>query len=301
MTESSSFLEFTPDFLNTPQGVAELNRILDVLNISIVGDTDAVRVFKGFGSPEGVVGASVGALYMRLDGGTDTTLYTKESGVNANGWVARSNVTLPLSTTNGGTGGDFSGTAQGNIWYFSNTGVLSALAPGTDGQYLETNGAGANPSWSTVNTTSDIELISTTTMDGSSGNSGNITIVQGIDYYVVVNLKPSSAASIALRFNSSSGAEYANNGETKGNANEAYLSNDNSVSAAEGLHANFTMSTTATDMMMISGTGFFNNGGTFERALIGCMWDKSTTVTDFEMFSAQNLTGEIILYKLNTA
>lgn len=45
----------------------------------------------GTGSPEGVVTASVGTLYLREDGGANTTLYIKESGgAGTNtGWVAK--------------------------------------------------------------------------------------------------------------------------------------------------------------------------------------------------------------------
>ncbi len=42
----------------------------------------------GEGSPEGVVPADVGAIYLRLDGGPGTTLYLKESGESWTGWVA---------------------------------------------------------------------------------------------------------------------------------------------------------------------------------------------------------------------
>jgi hypothetical protein len=45
----------------------------------------------GAGAPEGAVTAPVGALYLRTDGGTDTTLYRKESGTGTTGWVAVSN------------------------------------------------------------------------------------------------------------------------------------------------------------------------------------------------------------------
>ena len=52
--------------------------------------TDLVgRVFWGTGSPETVVTAGVGALYLRLDGGAGTTLYVKESGVAKTGWVGK--------------------------------------------------------------------------------------------------------------------------------------------------------------------------------------------------------------------
>ena len=47
-------------------------------------------VLQGTGTPEGAVVANVGALFMRLDGGANTTLYVKESGAGLNtGWVAK--------------------------------------------------------------------------------------------------------------------------------------------------------------------------------------------------------------------
>lgn len=47
------------------------------------------RLFWGTGSPESAVTATVGALYLRTDGGTGTTLYVKESGTGNTGWVAK--------------------------------------------------------------------------------------------------------------------------------------------------------------------------------------------------------------------
>jgi hypothetical protein len=46
------------------------------------------RWATGNGSPEGVVTAAIGSLYSRLDGGTDTAVYRKETGTGASGWVA---------------------------------------------------------------------------------------------------------------------------------------------------------------------------------------------------------------------
>lgn len=44
----------------------------------------------GTGAPNGVVTASRGAIYTRADGGSNTTLYVKETGDNTNtGWVAK--------------------------------------------------------------------------------------------------------------------------------------------------------------------------------------------------------------------
>ena len=46
-------------------------------------------MYSGVGSPNGVISAGVGALYTRTDGGANTTLYVKESGVGNTGWVAK--------------------------------------------------------------------------------------------------------------------------------------------------------------------------------------------------------------------
>lgn len=52
-------------------------------------DTKLANVFTGRGSPQGTVAAPVGAIYLRLDGGTSTTFYVKESGTGSTGWVAK--------------------------------------------------------------------------------------------------------------------------------------------------------------------------------------------------------------------
>ncbi|MBI5151099.1 MAG: LamG domain-containing protein, partial [Candidatus Pacebacteria bacterium] len=52
-----------------------------------------------------------------------------------------------LSSSRGGTNANLSAAAQGALPYFSATGIMSALAPSTAGYVLQTNGAGANPSW----------------------------------------------------------------------------------------------------------------------------------------------------------
>lgn len=49
----------------------------------------AVSVRTGSGSPEAVITANVGSLYLRTNGGANTTLYVKESGTGNTGWVAK--------------------------------------------------------------------------------------------------------------------------------------------------------------------------------------------------------------------
>lgn len=48
-----------------------------------------VQWTSGAGTPEGAVTASVGSLYTRTDGGAATTLYVKETGAGATGWVGK--------------------------------------------------------------------------------------------------------------------------------------------------------------------------------------------------------------------
>lgn len=50
---------------------------------------NGVRIITGKGSPLNVVVAPVGSLYLRQDGGANTTLYIKESLTTAGGWVAK--------------------------------------------------------------------------------------------------------------------------------------------------------------------------------------------------------------------
>lgn len=160
----------------TPDGITRLNSILSQLSQNIAGDTENVRVFQGVGTPEASIAAGVGSLYMRTDGGTDTSIYRKESGSGDTGWVAvKAPATLPLSVANGGLGADNSAQVQGTILYVSATGVISFLATGTSGKFLKTQGAGANPTWDTATGLSNCLF----SFSGMSDNSGNQAFITG--------------------------------------------------------------------------------------------------------------------------
>jgi hypothetical protein len=47
------------------------------------------QILQGSGSPEGVVTARIGSLYLNTAGGTSTTLYVKTSGTGNTGWTAK--------------------------------------------------------------------------------------------------------------------------------------------------------------------------------------------------------------------
>lgn len=59
---------------------------LDTGTLPYVSNT---LIRTGTGTPEGNVSATVGTLYLRSDGGTNTTLYVKETGTGTTGWVAK--------------------------------------------------------------------------------------------------------------------------------------------------------------------------------------------------------------------
>ena len=54
-----------------------------------VGNDSGPLLVSGTGTPEAAVTAPIGSLFLRTDGGAVTTLYVKESGAAATGWVAK--------------------------------------------------------------------------------------------------------------------------------------------------------------------------------------------------------------------
>lgn len=83
------YVEVTPDKFANREGVNDINRMLKEIYDNLPGDGGTVRIFKGFGTPESAVVAGIGSIYQRLDGGANTSIYIKESGTGATGWVAK--------------------------------------------------------------------------------------------------------------------------------------------------------------------------------------------------------------------
>jgi hypothetical protein len=55
--------------------------------IAITGNLGDCTIFEGAGSPEGMVPATVGSLFLRIDAGVNTALYLKQSGTADIGWA----------------------------------------------------------------------------------------------------------------------------------------------------------------------------------------------------------------------
>lgn len=59
------------------------------LTFSDSASSASCQLRSGTGSPEGAVTAKVGSIFLRTDGGANTTLYVKESGTGNTGWAAK--------------------------------------------------------------------------------------------------------------------------------------------------------------------------------------------------------------------
>ena len=106
------FVELDVEKLKTPEGIAELTRMLRKLFQMVPRDGKSIRVYHGFGTPEGAVVANVGSLFLRADGGENTSLYVKETGTGATGWVAPGNWDNILDVRTSDPGDP----ATGQIW-----------------------------------------------------------------------------------------------------------------------------------------------------------------------------------------
>ena len=77
----------------TPDQIPEyLSRELRRLEGELQGDyvfANGVLMATGRGTPESNLSAPVGSMYLREDGGANTTLYIKESGTSNTGWIAK--------------------------------------------------------------------------------------------------------------------------------------------------------------------------------------------------------------------
>jgi len=70
-------------------GLALSGRLSFQSSFSALHSNITAQIISGANSPESVVTANVGSLFLRTNGGAGTTLYVKESGTGNTGWVAK--------------------------------------------------------------------------------------------------------------------------------------------------------------------------------------------------------------------
>jgi hypothetical protein len=80
-----------PTYLTQTEGDARYRELTDAVTYAeLTGKPAALALlYSGTGSPETVVTAGVGSLYLRTDGGAGTSLYVKESGTGNTGWIGK--------------------------------------------------------------------------------------------------------------------------------------------------------------------------------------------------------------------
>jgi hypothetical protein len=198
----SNYQDFTLETIKTPSGISRLNDILRQLAQNISSDGEGVRVYQGYGTPEASVAAGIGSLYMRLDGGTDTAVYRKESGSGDTGWVAvKAPASLPLSLANGGTGVALVDPNADRILFWDDSaGQFTFLTAST----------GLDITNTTLTNTfvPGLTLLSTTTISAAA-NSGNITITAGKAYRIYVKAANSTnSVNLTLLINNDTGTNY---------------------------------------------------------------------------------------------
>lgn len=86
------YVEYDPDGSASNIQLNNLGPVLTqrvlLANISTDADPNG-HIYRGNGSPEGMVSAPVGSWYQRADGGAGTSFYVKETGSGNTGWVAK--------------------------------------------------------------------------------------------------------------------------------------------------------------------------------------------------------------------
>jgi hypothetical protein len=163
------------------RAIAQWGDLVD--DFMVACQTALQDLYRGTGSPEGVVAAPVGSRYVRTDGGVGTAIYIKETGTGNTGWSpltsAASGTGIPLgshgarsivgrSANSSGDAADISGGGSASdIHVFSDDG--STVASRSLATVLDSDAA----RWATVR---DIDLGAWAATDFTSGGDGTVSV-----------------------------------------------------------------------------------------------------------------------------
>lgn len=145
------------------------------------------------------------------------------------------------------------------------------------------------------------EKVSVTTITATT-NSGDITIVPDEKYKVVFSVinTAEQLATIGMRFNSDSAQKYGKLGEALDTSTSIEFEEIGTGSQGGVLIGEFVMDTIYTDQMVVGGFAMsINHAAIVSSNTLNGIWDNDVAVTDFEIFSEENITGEVLLYKYN--
>lgn len=199
-------------------------------------------------------------------------------------------------------------THQGDVLYDNGTNIVR-LTPGTNGQFLQTQGASANPQWATISQT--FSLISTTPVSAAT-SSGNITIV-GTNFYriIVTALDVSASANqFGIICNGDTGNNYHSGYSGRGSSAVIGASSESvasivpstSLVASNSMTIDFYISPYqgAPTNQLVYGTvcGRLTTGGIGTFSSFGGLYGGSVGITSFAVTGAGNWTGNVYLYQI---
>ena len=204
--------------------------------------------------------------------------------------------TLPIA--NGGT--NITTYTQGDILYSSAANTLSKLAAGTNGQFLQTQGAGANPQWASV-TTPALTLKSTTSVSGA--DSGTITLTAGKTYKIVGKLQNgTNSQTNTLIFNGDTGTNYWIIGGASASRANILLTGTGAVSSSDILsfELDLIQGSATSDIFISNGASFYSDstGGFLRNNITGVRYMGASAVTSFMIsVTSGTMTGTIWVYE----
>lgn len=206
------------------------------------------------------------------------------------------------------------GVTQGSIVFASTPTVTTTLVPGISGQYLQTQGASANPQWVTI-PESGFNFVSATNVSGAA-TSGSITLSNNVVYFVQYYFYSLSANdTIRIQFNGDSGADYnqvATGATTTGvitagsaGSNGIGITGTKNISHAttQGATGSFYISQIGTSQnYQVWGQTFYTDATSGLSAMmsIGGLWGAASNISSFSMSSVggNTFSGNIYVYKL---
>lgn len=105
---------------------------------------------------------------------------------------------------------EIANSVQGNVVYFGAAGIPALLAPGNSGEFLQTQGAAANPKWSSGSTLGAFSLIETKALSGTASPITFNTGISGFAYLALIfSLKGSvNNTNMTCTLNNTAGTAY---------------------------------------------------------------------------------------------
>lgn len=151
-----------------------------------------------------------------VSGTTVTTTSSVTAGIEVLSWVIHKPGTAPVVQDNSVTGAKIALTsqAQGDVMYFNGTNWVR-LGAGTSGEFLKTQGAGANPVWAVAGGGGAWELVTRTAITGTVSSVDFASLEAGYVYMFVITAVDSTSNSIedfVMRVSDDNGSTWKSSG-----------------------------------------------------------------------------------------